>query len=197
MRRRAPIQRKTRLRGTAGLSRRTRLRAFNPERRQREFARAFGSRERVEWMQAQPCATCGAKPPSEVSHVRSRGAGGGPDDTIPQCRRCHRRLHALGIRTFGARFGVDLEQLVARYASNWRQRHMTTEKKTWPPTVLECGNMEPGGRMLVTAGPGEFLFIVRTDAIDALADAIARHCGSEGNGTPFRLDLRTGEVSGL
>lgn len=43
-----------------------------------------------------PCCACGAKPPSEPDHVRSRGAGGTDEDTVPMCRTCHDLRHAFG-----------------------------------------------------------------------------------------------------
>ncbi len=74
-----------------------------------------------EWIRGLECATCGAPPPSDPSHVKSRGAGGKAADLIPQCRRCHRRLHDVGRRTFEVEEGVDLAELVERYEALWRE----------------------------------------------------------------------------
>lgn len=101
------------------------LRARNPERQERLLERQFGPPERRAWIASLPCATCPAvrgrpsPPPSENSHVRSRGAGGGPDDVVPQCAACHRELHR-GRKSFEARHGLDLAALAAAYARRWR-----------------------------------------------------------------------------
>lgn len=60
----------------------------------------------LEHVRAQPCASCGALPPSDPSHLMSRGAGG-PDseyNVAPQCRVCHSLWHQLGPRSFVRRF---------------------------------------------------------------------------------------------
>ncbi len=62
-----------------------------------------------------PCAACGAPPPSDPSHLVSRGAGG-PDaawNVAPHCRDCHRRWHHYGPSKFVRkypRFRAWLEQ---------------------------------------------------------------------------------------
>lgn len=39
-----------------------------------------------------PCIVCGAPPPSTVSHIKTRGSGGGDDawNIVPKCGTCHR-----------------------------------------------------------------------------------------------------------
>jgi len=56
----------------------------------------------LELRRNEPCCVCGKKPPSDPSHVISRGAGG-PDflfNVAPHCRACHIKFHALGRYTF-------------------------------------------------------------------------------------------------
>jgi hypothetical protein len=82
----SPIRRRARLKS------RKRVKARNPKRRAAQFARAYGSEDRVEWIKAQRCLTCGDHGPSQNSHLRSRaGAGRKGDATkvIPQCNPCH------------------------------------------------------------------------------------------------------------
>lgn len=61
-----------------------------------------------------PCACCLAPPPSEVSHIKTRGSGAGDYDfnCVPSCRRCHREWHYCGPSRFFKRhpdfFGVLL-----------------------------------------------------------------------------------------
>lgn len=59
----------------------------NAARKRREFARAYGSRERVEWVKSLPCAACGVVGFSENAHVASGGAGRKADASqiVPLC----------------------------------------------------------------------------------------------------------------
>lgn len=65
------------------------------------------------------------------------------------------------------------------------------------PTVVEIGNVEPDGRMLLTDEEGVPILIVSTGAIDELAEAIRTRCGSDGTGAPARIDLHTGTIEDL
>ena len=67
---------------------RTPLRKVNPERLARLRAKQFGGPYR-DLIISLPCCACGAPPPSEPSHVRTRGAGGEASDQTPLCRFCH------------------------------------------------------------------------------------------------------------
>lgn len=84
----------------------------------RRFATTFGSGERVRWMQQLNCCACG-RSPCEVAHIKSRGAGGTVEDTVPLCPLCHRRQHNEGIKTFAAFYGLDLEAEAAKYSEWW------------------------------------------------------------------------------
>lgn len=78
-----------------------------------------------------PCLVCGS-PYTVPAHVKSRGAGGTDSDCVPLCdtkRRwahgvsgegCHDAQHRIGIKTFQARFGVDLEVEAAKLADRAR-----------------------------------------------------------------------------
>jgi hypothetical protein len=72
--------------------------------------------------------------PNQNSHLRSRGAGGGPDDVISQCLACHAALHSDGIETFCARRGSTPEHLYAiaeRTAAAWRE--VEAAREAGPP----------------------------------------------------------------
>ena len=116
--RRTPLRRgKPLARGSKPLPRRTRIRKSNPARAALQRLRDFGPQ--AEWMRDLPCATCGAPPPSEPSHVgRTRGAGGTRNDLAPQCSACHEAVHA-GRESFEVERGIDLGQLARQYASAW------------------------------------------------------------------------------
>lgn len=113
------LKRSTPLSRTSGLERSKPVAKVNRKRRSKQWVRAFGSADRVEWTQAQPCVICGATP-CEVAHIKSRGAGGSADDTIPLCTRHHREQHDAGIETFASRYGCNLEAWAARVARQWR-----------------------------------------------------------------------------
>lgn len=99
----------------------------NAKRAAAKLIRNYGPPSRREWVASLPCATCGAPPPSENSHVHATGMGGcGGDlqDVIPQCRPCHEELHA-GIKTFLAERGETiewLEELAAQVAAEWERK---------------------------------------------------------------------------
>lgn len=59
---------------------------------------------------------CGAKPPNDAHHIKTRGSGGGDYDynICSLCRACHSNLHSQGILTFIHRnpdFAVRLEKM--------------------------------------------------------------------------------------
>lgn len=63
-----------------------------------------------------PCSSCGSPPPNDVSHIRSRGAGGGDEEwnVVPMCRKCHSLWHTQGAYNFVQlyrKFLKKLEQL--------------------------------------------------------------------------------------
>lgn len=94
-----------------------------------------------------PCSTCTRRPPSEPSHVKTRGAGGKRQDLAPQCSECHRELHDVGVDTFQARRrGCDLVALARAYAAQWlglpisvRDHYTKIFNQRWPlaAAVLE------------------------------------------------------------
>ena len=72
------------------------------------------------WIRQQPCllanvARC--RGVVEACHVKSKGAGGGDQANLyPACSRHHAEQHAIGIRTFQAKYSVDLHLTAARCA---------------------------------------------------------------------------------
>lgn len=94
------------------LRRKTRLRAINRSRIKARRAKQFAEQSAL--ARSLPCFTCGAPPPSDPSHLKTRGAGGTDLDVIPQCRRCHDSLGSEGIHSFFVKRGLDRHQLLAR-----------------------------------------------------------------------------------
>ena len=73
------------------IARTTRPKRVNKVRKAREWARAYGSEERVAWIRDQPCVA-GHSGPCENSHLRSRSGAGRKGDAatvVPMCKPCH------------------------------------------------------------------------------------------------------------
>jgi hypothetical protein len=94
------------------LRRKTALRRVNHARLRARRARCFAEQSAL--ARTMPCWTCGAPPPSDPSHLKTRGADGLDEHVIPQCRRCHRALHSEGIHSFFVKRGLDRHQLLDR-----------------------------------------------------------------------------------
>lgn len=107
-----------------GPKRKTRLKPVNRDRKRREFARCYGSVERVKRMKRRPCDACGRVPTedalNETSHIEREGMGRKASwrETVTHCPPCHRRFHALGcdIDVFDAEKGCDTRATAARLA---------------------------------------------------------------------------------
>lgn len=49
-----------------------------------------------------PCLVCAAPPPNTVSHIKTRGSGGGDDwfNCVPKCWRCHCKWESMSAWEF-------------------------------------------------------------------------------------------------
>lgn len=120
MKRSAPIKR------GGPIARGKRPKARNPKRRKSEFARAYGSDERVAWVKGLPCTVCGATP-CDNAHTASGGAGrkGDHRTIVPLCSRrfdaegCHAELHRIGVRTFEETYRINLASAAVNVALTW------------------------------------------------------------------------------
>lgn len=94
----------------------------NPARRKKAFARAYGSKERVEFVKSLPCLVCGCSP-SENAHVGKEGAGAGrkanADQIAALCSRCHAELHRMGAESFERQYKTHLETLMRFTEFRW------------------------------------------------------------------------------
>ena len=90
----------------------------NVARKKRNFARAYGSKERVEFFKALPCHFCG-KVPSENAHLVTGGAGRKSDahTIIPADRECHAWLDSQP-----AEFRKTLLGAAMTYDALWEDR---------------------------------------------------------------------------
>lgn len=90
--------------------------------KRKEWARAYGSPERVRWVQGQWCVVPDCREwPTENAHTESGGMGRKADaDTIvPVCRHHHREMH-MGQKTFEKKYGLDLKELARQTQRRWQ-----------------------------------------------------------------------------
>ena len=106
------------------LDRTTPVKKRNPKRRQSEFARCYGSKERVQAIKALPCWNC-RKRHAENAHTESGGTGrkAGWETVVDLCGVCHRTgsssLHNLGsVDAFDREHGTDLRARAQWLAEN-------------------------------------------------------------------------------
>ena len=112
-----------------------RPKAVNPARRKREWDRAYGSKERVQWVRTLPCVACGRVGFSENAHVTNTDkSGGGSRRAGYQCiaplcgylwsilNNCHGALHRLGPASFQLRYHIDLASCAAATEKAWLAR---------------------------------------------------------------------------
>lgn len=95
----------------------------NPERRAKRFERHYGSPERVAWVRDLPCLVFGcSRRPSQNAHVRSKAAGGGPENIVPLCHFHHQEQGQIGIETFARKYKLDLNAWAERVEEEWQER---------------------------------------------------------------------------
>lgn len=71
----------------------------------------------LDYIRSLPCCICGRI--AEAAHVRSRGAGGTDYQTVPLCHGHHMEQHTIGIKTFQARYAIDLQAAAAFYVNHY------------------------------------------------------------------------------
>lgn len=100
-----------------------RIRPRNLERQKKEFARAYHSIERVEFVKSLPCVA-GCLRPSQNAHIETGGAGrkADYDKIVPLCFYAHRLFHSWGRVSFEKHFSIDLDALAADTERCWRKR---------------------------------------------------------------------------
>lgn len=89
-----------------------------------EFARIYGSRERVQWVKTQPCiaALWGCVGPMVNAHTETGGTGrkGPYQSIVPACDHHHREMHR-GVETFQRVYRVDLAACARATEAAWRE----------------------------------------------------------------------------
>ncbi len=84
------------------------------------YEKNFG--EKSDWIRSQRCAVLfctfeGAK--IIAAHAKSRGAGGTKADLLPLCWSHHVEQHTAGIKTFQAKYALDLTSLAKDFELRW------------------------------------------------------------------------------
>lgn len=96
--------------------------AVNVARRKRERERSSGPKARRTWLHEQPCVITGQSPVEEA-HVRCGGGSRKADAkwTVPMIGRLHHESHTIGIKSFEAKYGVDLDALAIETERRWQE----------------------------------------------------------------------------
>ena len=92
-----------------------------------DFARVYGSPERVEWTKASPCVICGLGP-CENAHVGSGGMGRKADCSaiVPLCaprgqwQGHHAEHHRIGTGGMNTKYGTALGELAKAHDRTWK-----------------------------------------------------------------------------
>jgi hypothetical protein len=113
------------------LSRVSRIPRVNRQRKSKNWIRAYGSEQRVEFVRSLGCSVCGAIP-SENAHIVTGGVGRKADakSIVPLCGRRstfelafvghHGLLHEWGRETFQRFFNINLAKAARETESAWR-----------------------------------------------------------------------------
>lgn len=124
---RSPMKRSTR-----PLARKARVAQVNRKRHAREWARAYGSKERVAWIARHP-SVVSDQTPCENAHVVSGGKGrkADADKVVPLTSAEHRQLHLFGVRQFEVDYDIDLLFTAAQIEREWQQHRAFLESDAW------------------------------------------------------------------
>ena len=108
----------------------------NAARREREWDRAYGGEDRLHFVHSLPCCITDTSP-VECVHVKGGGASRKADAKwiVPMAPLLHRELHRIGIRSFEAKYDVDLAWIAARIEEMW-QAHVLMTTKDEPLCVM-------------------------------------------------------------
>ncbi len=104
------------------------VKRVNVKRRKSEFARCYGSRQRVAFVKSLPCAVnlgCSHWGIENV-HIETGGVSrkSSDDKILPLCEVHHRQLHIIGRESFERIYGIILEEAARRTENRW-QSHVS------------------------------------------------------------------------
>lgn len=121
------MRRHTELRRTGWLARHVRVNPVNAKRRAKNSARAYGPKERREWLLAQPCLVCG-RHGVQQAHTSHASAGmGHKGDACANVPLCfpHHLESGQGVKTFERKYEDELgyrtlAECAAYYDAIWQ-----------------------------------------------------------------------------
>lgn len=95
---------------------------LNKERRATLRDKQYGSEAFQAWCHRQVCQIPGCVHRDvEMSHAKSRAAGGMWTDVAILCGNHHHESHQLGVLSFEAKYGLSLHDLAAAVQRAWRE----------------------------------------------------------------------------
>ena len=109
----------------------TPIKKVNRKRRASAFERAYGSAQRVAFVNSLGCSAplrygLGRHDgPVQNAHIIGGGAGrkADADKIIPLCQRHHATLHSVGVETFEQAYGLNLAARAAEIHAAWLSHH--------------------------------------------------------------------------
>lgn len=144
MKRSGFMKRVTRLATRSSIARKARVNPVNRKRRAKSFARAYGSGDRVEFINTLPCGVRNRECDGAIENAHIEGGGtsykADADRVVPMCHHHHVGvLHSVGRDSFEARYGVDLSALAATTDALWRSHcaRMGIDVRVRPTAALE------------------------------------------------------------
>jgi len=131
-------------------------------RRSKPRRRAGACREYLDWLKTQKCVitgkrhgmlyrdgtfTCGRYELAnwrtiivDPAHVRTKRLGGDLWNAVPLAHHLHEEQHRIGIKSFQAKYGVDLAELAREHTERWLQ---TESGAAWLAQHPEAPSGEP------------------------------------------------------
>jgi hypothetical protein len=87
-----------------------------------ETERIYGPTARREWVKSQPCAVSGQRGQIVQAHAKGGGIARKADAefVLPLLRTLHDELHQHGVKTFEAKYRVNLLALAALTEAKWQ-----------------------------------------------------------------------------
>jgi len=97
------------------------VRSKRARRKREETLRVYGPTERLDWLHSLPCCVSGVRGDIHCVHVKTGGVSRKADYqwTVPMAAELHRQLHRIGIRSFEARYNIDLELAAIATEQAW------------------------------------------------------------------------------
>lgn len=96
-------------------------------RSKKSFQRIYHSEAYMEHIRSLPCVCCGEVGYSVAAHTESGGMGrkAGWETIVPLCSNrydsegCHEESHRIGVKSFEAKYRLDLKALARETSARW------------------------------------------------------------------------------